>query len=341
MNYYPKQNNHVTRFIELIEKNINVHRGSDENVSDWKKRLAYSAVGVLALASLWDINDTDDGLVSIVSFKSKIKKEVLIYNDIFAINLNPTLVADEIYQQYLDSGFMYHKKNRITYSSKKFSDYGKVRLIRSSFPDEISMMSGLGLYDYTEVDNGLKEISGVFELFNINEKTLKQTYKELQAQAKWEKVPENLKANIDFLNNKEYQIYWTNNIDSINNNEKSFSLLRVDLNSYYLYFTKNSELYVSPLNLDNFDNSYLKPAASILDKQNALRSIKYSTDEKLVKVRLGYKLSPREESFFKLYSWPSSRKRGDFERLMSIDIFVVLKKVLETIGYKLQGTEKW
>lgn len=338
---FPKKNNKATNFIKTISKNLNIYRADGESEINWRKRVAYSAIGQLALASLWDIGNPGEKDISIIRFKSKIKREVFIYNDIFAINLNESVVADEIYQQYLENGYMYHKKNRITYSRKKYFEYGNLKLIRSSFPNEVNLMSGLGLYDYNEMGKGSTDISGIFELFNIDKKSLNQTYLDLQEQAKWERVNENFDIDLKFLNHKNYQAYWTNDMDSSNNNEKNFSLLRIEPISYYLCFNKGSQLYVSALNLDNFNNSYLKPAASILNMNNKLRSIKYCKEENLVKIQLGYKLPPSEEGLFKLYSWPISNKNGDFERLMSIEVFFIFKEMLEIIGYKFQETGKW
>lgn len=341
MNSYPKQNKQATNFIEIIAKNLNIYRGDGESDFNWRKRVAYSAIGQLALASLWDIGNPGEKDISIVRFKSKIKKEIFIYNDIFAINLNESVVADEIYQQYLENGYMYHKKNRITYSRKRYFEYGKLKLIRSSFPNEVNLMSGLGLYDYNEVDKGLTDISGIFELFNIDKRSLNQTYLNLQERAKWECVNVNWDTDVKFLNHKNYQSYWTNSIEDTHNSEENFSLLRIDPGSYYLYFKKKSQLYVSSLNLDNFNNSYLKPAASILNMNNKLRSIKYCKKENLVKIQLGYKLPPSEEGLFKLYSWPISNSNEDFVRLMSIEVFSLFKETLEIIGYKFQETGKW
>lgn len=78
----------------------------------------------------------------------------------------------------------------------------------------------------------------------------------------------------------------------------------------------------------------MRIAAALLKRYGALPEIKATASGDLMEVKLGYRLPPPEEAFFKLYSWPARYDAPQvFTRTMARQVYPVFKHGLETIGY--------
>lgn len=68
--------------IPIIAKAYRIERGTTEPVEQWRMRVIYSMLGQMAYASLWDVEENEQP-VSVVHFKSRMKKLIESYCDIF------------------------------------------------------------------------------------------------------------------------------------------------------------------------------------------------------------------------------------------------------------------
>ena len=95
---------------------------------------------------------------------------------------------------------------------------------------------------------------------------------------------------------------------------------------------------------DWFSNSasnygeYRRIAIALLKQYGTLPEIKAKTLGNLMEIKVGYRLPPSEEEFFKLYSWPVSYDFSPsfpqvFTRKMAKQIYPMFKQTLELLGY--------
>lgn len=79
--------------------------------------------------------------------------------------------------------------------------------------------------------------------------------------------------------------------------------------------------------------------SALLKSYDMLPPVRVSSAGDLVDIKIGYRLPPSEEDFFKLYSWPVRydfpiiRSPQVFTRQMAKEVYPVFRHVLESIGY--------
>ena len=78
--------------------------------------------------------------------------------------------------------------------------------------------------------------------------------------------------------------------------------------------------------------------SALLKSYDMLPPVRVSSAGDLVDIKIGYRLPPSEEDFFKLYSWPVRynfpiRSPQIFTRRMAKEVYPVFRHVLESIGY--------
>lgn len=78
--------------------------------------------------------------------------------------------------------------------------------------------------------------------------------------------------------------------------------------------------------------------SALLKSYDMLPPVRVSSAGDLVDIKIGYRLPPSEEDFFKLYSWPVRydfpiRSPQIFTRQMAKEVYPVFRHVLESIGY--------
>ena len=84
---------------------------------------------------------------------------------------------------------------------------------------------------------------------------------------------------------------------------------------------------------------YRRISCALLDAAQQLPPIAVkAANNHIVSIKLGYRLPPAEEDFFKLYSWPinydiTPQRSQVFQRDMSESVYLVFKQHLESIGY--------
>lgn len=325
--------------LSKVSRQYHILRGNKETVNKWKARIIYSICGMMAYASLWD--DTEK-YISIVHLKRRIRNIFGSYKSLYPelsgiLPHNSEELEREITDQFLHSGIIYHRPNRIVPSKKHEEHFGGVLFQRGIALDNISCVSGIGFYSKQDGGTNLTNIKTMFGLEQENLQTLWQT---TFSTASWESKP-------SFEFGKEYLRlkppfsygYWVNEPEKTD----TISILRTDMEGsqlYYLYRYANTVLEVSPLPQWQVENyNYRTLACACLSNYGTLPPIEYFEDGPLVHIHMNYLLPPRELEFLKCYSWPDTCTTlpCNFKRKLSVEVFSAIKSILSDEGYKFKG----
>lgn len=317
-----------------VSNQYRIFRGDKEIENDWKSRLIYSICGMMGYASLWDNSEEP---VSIVHLKKRISEIVCSYNALYPeisdeLLHNSVGIANEIQNQFLSSGIVYHSPNRITPSLKREELFSGILFQRGISLDDISCVSGIGFYSQQNGESSLKNIKKFFALEYEN---LQELWYKILSAASWE-------SNIKLEYNLEYlqlePLAWVNEP----NKTGTISILRTKvkgLQLYYLYRYTNSGLEVSQLPNWRVDsNNYRALVCACLAYFGTLPPIEYFEDGPLVHVRMSYLLPPRELNLLKLYSWPErfTSISCNFKRKISTEVFTAIQDILCDTGYRFK-----
>lgn len=330
--------------IASIGKQLNIPK-SDEN--GWICRVVYSIAGQMALASLWD-HAEDGSSVSIQHFKSRIEQIFDAYESVYPIKdkkeiKDRTELIEDMYSIYLRNGFFYHSAHQLSPATHMVAGTGNIVLHRGSSPDEKLFMSGLGFYSI-QASSSNGEIA---TMFGLQERPFEQYLEDLLTYCEWEPIDwpdsaEFLRLVPPFMSGG----YW----QQVPEKDGRISLVRYgDPNKNFAFYRYDHGAYMQkPIPewriRDYFSNvsgnygEYRRIAISLLKKYGTLPEIKTKETESLIEIKLGYRLPPSEEDFFKLYSWPvrydfTAKKLPVFTRMMAKQIYPVFKHELESIGY--------
>lgn len=317
-----------------------IYKGTQETENDWKVRLVYSICGMMAYASLWD--DSEEDSISIMHLKRKVRSMLANYKSLYP-ELSGSLpyvseeLEDEIADQFLSTGIVYHRPNRIAPSMKREEPFSDILFQRGIALDSISCVSGIGFYSKQDTVTNLDRIK---VMFGLEQGTLQALWHTTLSAASWE-------TGLTFEQNTEYlrlkppfsQGYWVNKLDTTS----TVSILRTGmkgLQSYYLYRYSGTTLEVSPLPQWQVEsNNYRSLACACLSAYGTLPPIEYFEDGALVHIHMNYLLPPRELEFLKLYSWPETCTSlpCNFRRKLSTEVFAAIKNILSDEGYAFKG----
>ena len=325
--------------LSKVSRQYSILRGTQETENDWKTRLVYSICGMMAYASLWD--DAEEP-ISIVHLRRRIRSILDSYKSLYP-ELSGTLphnseeLEEEVINQFLSAGVVYHCPNRIVASKKHEEHFGDVLFQRGIALDDISCVSGIGFYSKQDGGAPPHNIKTMFGLEQENLQTLWQT---TLSAASWETNPsfefgtEYLRLKLPFSRG-----YWVNEPDKTG----VVSILRTGVEGsqlYYLYRYVDTALEVSPLPQWQVENyNYRTLACACLSNYGTLPPIEYSENGALVHIHMNYLLPPRELEFLKYYSWPETCTSlpCNFRRKLSIEVFTAIKNILSDEGYEFKG----
>lgn len=332
--------NKYNGLLSTVAHKHHIHKGTQETENDWKIRLVYSICGIMAYASLWD--NSEEEPISILHLKRKIRSMLASYKSMYP-ELSGSLpyvsdeLEDEIADQFLSTGVVYHRPNRIAPSMKHEEPFSDILFQRGIALDSISCVSGIGFYSkQTSATNP----DGVKAMFGLEHETLQALWRAMLSAASW-------KADLSFEQNTEYlrlnppfsQGYWVNKPDTTG----TASILRTGMKGsqlYYLYRHSDAAIEVSPLPQWQVESyNYRSLACACLSTYGTLPPIEYFGDGALVHVRMNYLLPPRELAFLKLYSWPETCTSfpSNFRRKLSTEVFAAIKNILSDEGYEFRG----
>lgn len=332
--------NKYNGLLSVVARKHCIYKGTQETENEWKVRLIYSICGMMAYASLWE--NLEEAPISIVHLKRKVRRILANYKSIYP-ELSDSLpyiseeLEDEIAYQFLSTGMVYHRPNRIVPSMKREESFGDILFQRGIALDSISCVSGIGFYSK---QNRVTNADRVKTMFGLEHEALQARWRATVATASW-------KADLLFEQNTEYlrlkppfsQGYWVNKPDTTG----MVSILRTGMQGlqlYYLYRYSGTTIEVSPLPQWQVESyNYRSLACACLLSYGTLPPIEYSEDGALVHVRMNYLLPPRELEFLKIYSWPEicTSLPCNFRRKLSAEVFAAIKNILSDEGYKFKG----
>lgn len=332
--------------LDRISKDLNIKKGLKESDSSYKARIIYSAVGRQGYASLLDNLDAGpsnkDTAISMQHLKSRMASLFAsffnMYPDVARLYLDDekTELIDEMYLNMLYGGYLLHKSYRLTPCLPLVASDGRLTLTRGLPLSEKQYTSGLGTF----VTDDLKDYphKTIGEMFNLESKSLAFFFEFLSSKADWKKADYEGKIQYHVNKGPFNKGYWSDNPVK----DGAISLLRIGNNSadfrYYLYrYTENKEFLVSALPGWMFyhKHAYRNVSNSILSMRKTLPPTDYSVDGPIVYLSIQYLYPLNELNLIKLYSWPGHGfiRTSDFKRVMDKDIFMLIKKELETKGY--------
>lgn len=323
----------VERLPSEIADDLQMERDSHEKMSDWYGRVAYSALGRIALVSLWDVIDDQADSIPTDYFRQNIEKHVGAFNHLFGLNFYGKKVSSDLLKVYLQGGLMYQKGDRLVPSMEKKISYQNVELFRSTALNKKVQMSGLGFYRNIKVGTS-KEIDLVMKFLGITSSSLQDVYQDLVDRAEWQLLDQQTIKKYRFLDDNSQQRKWIRTANKQKNSSQNFSILWDSESDYWLYFIEDEKFYVSHLPLPLYNNSEQKIVDSIMQHDDSLTKIKYVINEKFAKVKLMQKLPPREQLFFNMYSWQSTSMLENKQGTMTLEIFLVFHKMMKHLGYK-------
>ena len=332
--------NKYNGLLSAVARRYHIQKGIQETENDWKTRLVYSICGMMAYASLWD--DADEEPVSMVHLKKKVRTMLANYKSMYP-ELSQGLpyvseeLENEIADQFLSAGVVYHRPNRIAPSMKREEPIGNILFQRGIALDSISCVSGIGFYSKHE---GAENPVGIRKMFGLEQRTLTELWRAAQSAASW-------KSNLLFEQNTEFlrlkppfsQGYWVDKPDT----NGMVSILRTGMKGvqlYYLYRYSGTAMEVSQLPQWQVESyNYRSLACACLSAYGTLPPMEVFEDGALVHVHMNYLLPPPELEFLKLYSWPeiSTSLPCNFRRKLSTEVFEAVKNVLSDEGYAFKG----
>lgn len=327
--------------IERISIEFNIKKDIDETEEMWKSRVVYSVAGRLAMASLYDVLE-DEKPVSVTYFKRRCKRVFEAYLDLYP-GLRHEMLApiedytEEIYHILLGAGCIYHTPNRLIPSAEMRVTLKNVELQRGTAVGEMLFVSGIGTY---QIRNGNQPIDEVLDMFQIPAINLSEYGQHLVRNAKW--CDFETKTQVEYLRIEPpfTRGYWKDTPDM----DGKVALLRTGEQGgylYYLYRYENGKKIVSELPSWMVDGAeYRNISNALLAANGSLPSIKIETgrNKKTVLIKQEYLLPIAVMNFVKLYSWPArfSSVHSDFNRVMTKDVYDVLKEVFQIIGIEVK-----
>lgn len=332
----------MTRYNNLlheIAEALHIEKGSDELETVYKKRIVYSALGKLVLASLWDSRDENED-ISVTHFKRRIKRLARAYSSMYPelhadFSQNSDALSEEIYKIYLNTGHIYHSPKRISPAAWKKEQCDRIIFHRGQPINKSSYMSGLGFYQFCdETDESLSKVTA---MFHLTDGTFYDRWMNVTNHARWSEFHGSDQW-IEYLRTQPpFQYgYWIDKSDC----KKDISMLRIGKEGRQLYCLcryANGKLLTSPLpEWMTQEYQYRALAVGCLSTLKTLPAITYRIDGNIALLQFGYLLPPAELDFVKLYSWPKyfNNFPCDFSRVMNKEIFFVVKKILEQTGFE-------
>ena len=177
--------NKYNGLLSSVAHKYHICKGARETENEWKTRLVYSICGMMAYASLWD--DSEEGTISIVHLKRKVRSMLANYKSMYP-ELSGSLpyvseeLEDEIADQFLSTGVVYHRPNRIVPSMKHEEPFGDILFQRGIALDSISCVSGIGFYSK---QYGAKNTDKIKAMFGLDQENLQTLWRITLSAASW------------------------------------------------------------------------------------------------------------------------------------------------------------
>jgi hypothetical protein len=335
----------TSSMLEVIAKDLNIKQGQSETISSWKARTAYSAAGKVALGSLWDVQE-DNADISVQHFKHRARQELTALCEVDRDVKNEIgnddaikAIVDEIYDIYLNCGFIYHTPHRIASCEEKRVQIDTLSFVRGSGLQEKLQVCGLGLYKKTKSVGKYAQAENLQEMYQLQTAPYDRLFEKMIKDETWQETTAVNGVEYLQIRRSAYDDYWQNRPD-----EDVVSLMRTKQKgqrSYYFYKKDGEAIYYRPLPNWISENLGFRYATNwILKRQGTLLPTLYSKDGELVKLKIQYLYPPNIQNFVNLYTWPKlMTDRNDFDRVTNADVFQVIWQTLEPLGFDFKEGE--
>ena len=300
-------------------------------------RVVYSAIGQLALASLFDVQE-DNAPISITHFKRRIENLFNSYLSMYpemksTFSISADELSDEMYDIFVKTGCIYHSPNRITSSAFKVGANRDTQFFRGAPLNKSLFRSGLGAYLPVSDGKGHDPISSVY---GVSLESLSEQWRSLSRAITWSSTT--FSSKVEYLRTEPpfSRGYFKDTPDK----SGKISLLRTGLPGSYIYFFyryvdgKTATSQIPAWLVDNYE--YRRISNCCLYSMGSLPPSCYHIDGEIVCLRLQYLFPPAEQNMLRLYSWPKSYVSpfSGFNRILSKPVFLAIKAEYEKIGYQ-------
>ena len=353
--------NNLLDFLKKISEKLGIETCDKEkhNPNTYSMRIIYSAIGHVALASLFDLNDENEP-ISVTHFKRRIRTLISSYKEMYVslklknnqdIEMSDEAFTEEVYELLLKTGHFYHYSKHLLPAKKCEAVSNGIVLLRGQAPGQPVYRSGLGAYskDCLNVHSKMT----IQEMFHLPDEPLDDLWNRIIRENE-HKLESNRMDNLQYLEMSKFKNnYWKPHSDN-----GVFSLARTkDDNNrlYFLYHCTSGQTTYAQLPVWYYGQSnglydgenYRRLANACLKFNKCLPPIDYVVSNRLVKIELGYLMPPEELYLLMLYSWPcnfqelclwkieesDTVKFDRFHRCMVLDVFNALRPIYEQIGY--------
>ncbi|MBQ6618975.1 MAG: hypothetical protein IJH68_02365 [Thermoguttaceae bacterium] len=356
--------------LSQIAISLGLTKASEETMKGFSSRILYSAIGHLAMASLFDPSKptrNDDmartvpkRTVSVVHFKRRIKQlyhsYLVMYPEIRPVFFDQIidekdggeLLAKEMLLSSYRAGAVYHYPHRLAsptaIGSKPEEQDSDVVLIRGGAQFKSVFRSGLGPYVRGNPP-GKRRRRKLSSMFALGRVPLVDYWEQLIHDYSLKPSSDISGGDYTYLNlenkGRYRDWYYTGKIDK----SGKISLMRrrkSDGYDYYLYRYRDERIEKSK-QLDEcyvMNGEHRRAANGCLAARGALPAIKYFPSSELVWLEIDYLPPPAEKNLIQYYSWPQvfevEEKYGTsspYHRVMAKPVFEVILKALEPIGF--------
>lgn len=326
--------------LNIIAKELNIGKDKFEKDVEWYRRVVYSAVGRMALATLW--NENDKGEISVRSLKRTTYELLKAYesmvpeiNSMLDYGECTVMLCDSILSTMESAGFFYHRAEYYRIAKTKHIRMGKVKFCRGIGATESCYMSGLGAYTKaTDAD--------VYdESFLNNHEKPQFVLQKLIKSASWRECDFE-KEKVEYLKMEEpfKKGYWMGQPNS----QFQYSLARTKesetfVQTYYLVKNTSDGMKVAELpTWISEERNHTLLSTALLQRYKQMPCVIIEHMERIAKIEIKYRLYPDVENLILAYSWPQryDGESSPFSRIISKSLSGTLKKILVDAGYDVR-----
>lgn len=322
--------------INNIACDLSIARGDSEHEVSWKNRVVYSCIGLNMLAAACDYDDeryeSIDESAS-VSMQHVLHRGKELY-DILGI-MDDQNKADDIRAQYVKTGYLLHKANRLTLASKSYGRCDDLYLTRGQAAWNVTNMSGLGTFqtDFISEPTMLWD-----KLFCIERNSILSRLKLVEKEIKW-KTQNILPENVEYANILDTPLagYWTKKPP-----QKDITICRDIIKGERKYsFIRVSDKYeICPIaDWQTQNEEYYRITLALRIKAGYEHQLRILHDGQMAWINSDYLLPPFEQNLFELFSWPNSAN-SRFNRMASVQILPLLKELFHRMNFHVIEEQK-